>query len=37
MNPIRIVIGSEIIQLPPEVDLVPEEHVVKTFTANGSD
>jgi len=33
MNPMRIEIGSEIFQLPREVDRVPEEHVVKIFAA----
>jgi hypothetical protein len=37
MNPIRIVMGSEIFQLPREVDRIPEEHVVKIFAPNGSD
>ena len=37
MHTMRVVIIHECVQLPRQVDRVPEEHVIEIFAANGAD
>jgi hypothetical protein len=37
VNATLIVIISECLQLPSQVDYIPEEHAIEIFTANGAD
>ena len=37
MNPIRVVVGPEIIQLPREVDHVPKERAIEVLASDGAD
>jgi hypothetical protein len=37
VHAVRVVIISECAQLTPQVDCVPEEHVIEIFAADGAD